>query len=100
MRTDPWLILAYMMIISSVILCGILPMILRLRNARRRFYRYDSERRAIEYSCFHALTTTESIYSDTQLDVSDFPHGADLSFQSVLQPKEQPVSFIDDDTDV
>ncbi|UJR09768.1 hypothetical protein I4U23_013995 [Adineta vaga] len=99
MPTDDWLILAYIMIVSSVILCGIFPMIPRLLNARRRFYRYDLERQAIEYSCLHILTSSESIYNDLQIDVSDSPHFIDFQFQS-FNTKEQSIPFIDDNTSV
>jgi hypothetical protein len=44
MPTDAWLIFAYFMIFSSVILCGLLPMIFHLLNARQSFYRYNLER--------------------------------------------------------
>lgn len=42
MPIDDWLIFAYVMIFSSVVFCGILPMIFRLIN--------DRERQAIAYS--------------------------------------------------
>ena len=46
-------------------------MIYRLMAARRRFHRYDLERQLIESSCPNALLTSQSIYSDVQLGVSD-----------------------------
>ncbi|CAF0930755.1 unnamed protein product [Adineta ricciae] len=97
MPTDQWLILAYIMIISSVILCGILPMIFRLYNARRRFHRYDLERQVIEYSCLHNLTTSESIYNDLQMNISDLPQFMELDF-AMFGGKEQSIPYIDDNT--
>ncbi|CAF1439830.1 unnamed protein product [Adineta steineri] len=101
MLTDEWLILAYIMIFTSVILCGFLPMTFRLVNARRRFHRYDLERQAIEYSCPHAFLTSESIYSDVQLDISDLHNDTHLDFQRTNSNEQSitPVTelpFIDD----
>jgi hypothetical protein len=93
MPTDDWLIFAYIMLFSSVILCGLFPMIFRLFNARRRFYRYTLERLAIEYSCPDAFLTSQSIYNDVQVDISDVQ-----TFQAI-DPYEQ-IPFIDDDTSV
>jgi hypothetical protein len=92
MPTDEWLILAYIMIFSSVILCGLLPMIYRLVHARRRFHRYNTERQLIEYSCPYALLTSQSIYSDVQSDESDL-HQLD-------SPIYAQIPFIDDDISV
>ena len=50
MLVDNWLILALIMIFSSILLCGFLPMIVRLSIARRRYYRYLLDLQAIEYS--------------------------------------------------
>jgi hypothetical protein len=101
MPTDYWLIFAYFMIFFSVVLCGIIPMIFRLLNARRRFHRYDLERQVIRYSCPHAFLTLQSIYSDVQLDISDID---DQNFQRINSPEEpiiyEQIRFIDDDTSV
>jgi hypothetical protein len=100
MPTDEWIILAYIMIFSSVILCGLLPMIFRLHNARQRFHRYDLERQAIEYSCPYAFLTLKSIYSDVQVDTSDIHndiHPVNSNEQSTLYTQ---IPFIDVDTPV
>lgn len=61
MPTDDWLIFAYVMLVSSVVFCAILPMIFRLITARRRFHRYELERQAIEYSSSYTLFSPQSI---------------------------------------
>jgi hypothetical protein len=87
MPIDYWLIFAYIMIFTSVIVCGIFPMILRLFNARRRFHQYDLERQAIEYSFPHAFLTSQSIYSDVQFDNHpDYSH--------------EQIPYIDEDTSI
>ena len=48
MPIDYWLIFACTMIVFSVILCGILPVIFRLYNARQRFHGYQLEPRAMD----------------------------------------------------
>jgi len=98
MPTDGWLIFAYFMIFSSVILCGILLMIFRLLNARQDFYRYSLERLAINYSCRHVLLTSQSIYNDVQLDI-DHEHFPciDSHEQSITYVQ---IPFIDDDISV
>jgi len=99
MPTDDWLIFAYIMIFSSVILCGLLPMIFRLYNDRRYFYRYNLERQSIEYSYPHAFLTLQSIYSDVQLDISDIHNNnyQDFHEQSIIYAQ---IPFIDDDTSI
>jgi Gpi18-like mannosyltransferase len=87
MLIDDWLIFAYIMIFSSVILCGFLPIIFRLYNARRRFHRYDLERQAIKYT----FLTLESIYSDVQIDTSDIQKADYLDFH-------EQIPYIDEDT--
>jgi hypothetical protein len=104
MPVDNWLILAYIMIFSSVILCGLLPMILRLYNAHRRFHRYDLERRAIAYSCPNAFLRSQSIYSDVQVDIADLPTDYPSSYARI-DSHEHPniyeqIPFIDEDTSV
>lgn len=101
MPTDDWLIFAYVMIFSSIIFCGILPMLFRLLNVRRRFHRYDLERQAIEYSCPHAFLTLQSIYSDVQIDISEM----DTHDFHPMNSTEEPIvysqlAFIDDDTSI
>lgn len=83
MPTDDWLIFAYIMLFSSIVFCGILPMIFRLINARQRFHRYDLEREMIEYSSPH-----QSIYSD----LKDIPFARIVSLNSVEQ-----IPYIDED---
>jgi hypothetical protein len=104
MPTDEWVILAYIMIFSSVILCGLLPMIFRLRTARQRFHRYDLERRAIEYSCPYAFLTLESIYSDVQVDTSVIHNDIHPDFQRINSNEQSTlytqIPFIDLDTPV
>lgn len=60
MPIDDWLIFAYVMIFTSVVFCGILPMIFRLINARRRFHRYYLERFAMEHSIDRMLIPNET----------------------------------------
>ena len=97
MVIDEWLILAYIMLFSSIILCGILPIIIRLLTARRRFNRYQLERQAIEYSCPHAFLTRQSIYSDVQIDISDIEPQSLQRINSHEQPTiYTQIPFIDD----
>ncbi|CAF1210352.1 unnamed protein product [Rotaria sordida] len=95
MLTDNWIVLAYIMIISSIILCGILPMILRLFNDRQHFYHYNLERQNIEYSSSNKFLTLQS--NDNNVD-----YKIDQNFQRI-NSFEQPIfytqiPFIDDDT--
>jgi hypothetical protein len=84
MPIDDWLVFAYIIIFTSVILCGIFPMILRLRNDRRRSHLYDLERQTIAYSCPHTFLTSQSIYSD--IDHPDF--------------QTEQIPYIDEDTSI
>ena len=82
MSADYWLMLAYAMLFSSVMVCGLLPMVLRLLNARRRFHQSDLERQAMLHSILidtadirlgsylHAATTCATIpyIDDTSID--------------------------------
>ena len=63
MPADDWLIFAYVMIFSSVVFCGILPMIFRLIN--------DRKRQAIGYSYSSTFFPVESIYIDPMVVPSD-----------------------------
>ena len=56
--------LAYAMLFSSVIVCGLLPMVLRLLNARQRFHRNDLERQTMLHS---DLVDTSDIRPDSYL---------------------------------
>ena len=88
MPIDDWLIFAYVIMFTSVLLCGIIPAILRLRNDRRRFHRYKLERQAIEYSYPHIFLTTQLVNTDVQY-ITDHP---DLQYEQI--------PYIDDDTSI
>ncbi|CAF3559749.1 unnamed protein product [Rotaria sordida] len=67
MPVDNWLILALIMIFSSTIFCGLLPIIIRLLIARRRYRRYLVEFQDIECSTPDVFPNLESIYHDVQI---------------------------------
>ena len=95
MQTDYWMILAYVMIFSSIILCGLLPMILRLYNARQDFYYDHSVHQPIERSSRNECVNLKSNYSDEQLVLFN------INFQR-LNSSDKPIiytqiPFIDDD---
>ena len=85
MPIDDWLVFAFLMLLTSVFLCGVLPVILRLRNDRQRFHRYDLERQTIVYSSPSVFLTSQSIYHDIQADLDRF------------ELPNQPMPYIDDD---
>lgn len=61
MPVDNWLILALIMIFSSIILCGLLPMVVRLLIARKRYRRYLAELQDIELTTPDAFFILQSI---------------------------------------
>ncbi len=71
MPTDAWLIFAYFMIFSSVILCGLLPMIFHLLNARQSFYRYNLERLEIISENFQRIDSHEQSITYAQIPFID-----------------------------
>ncbi len=75
---------------TSVLLCSITPVILRLRNDRRRFHRrYNLEQQALEYSFPHIIfLTSQLVDTDIQFD-TDQP---DLQYEQI--------PYIDDDTSI
>ena len=64
MPIDNWLILALIMIFSSIIFCGVLPIIIRLLIARKRYRRYRIELQDI-------LCSTPDVYLASQLRPDD-----------------------------
>ncbi|CAF0921575.1 unnamed protein product [Rotaria sp. Silwood1] len=68
MPIDNWLILALIMIFSSIILCGLLPMIIRLIIARRRYRRYRTEFEEIACSTPDVFSSSQLIYENTQIN--------------------------------
>ncbi|CAF1562263.1 unnamed protein product [Rotaria sp. Silwood1] len=96
MFTDNWMILAYVMIFSSIILCGLLPMILRLYNARQYFYHYN-----LECSNSNEFIILQSNNSNKQLNKYN---QINQNFQRI-NSFEQPliytqIPFIDDDASI
>lgn len=67
MPVDSWLILALIMIFSSVIFCAILPLIIRLIIARKRYRRYRLELEEIACSTPDALLNLQRIYQNIQI---------------------------------
>ncbi|CAF2715718.1 unnamed protein product [Rotaria sp. Silwood2] len=91
------------MIFSSIILCGLLPMILRLFNARQHFYHYNLEHQNVECTNPNEFVTLQSNSSDVQLDLFDIHNKIYKNFQRI-NSFEQPIiytqiPFIDDDND-
>lgn len=97
MPVDNWMILAYVMIFSSIILCGLLPMILRLYNARQHFYHYrdDDDDKDTGDSTRRRPSALKSNYNNIQLKVTD------VNFERLDSSKElilyTQIPFIDDD---
>lgn len=88
MPIDNWLILALIMIFSSVICCALIPMIIRLLNARQRYRRYRLDLRDIESTSPDTFRRS-SITSDRQIKTK---HRDSLLFSQI--------PFIDDETSV
>ncbi|CAF3306116.1 unnamed protein product [Rotaria socialis] len=95
MPTDYWMILAYVMIFSSIILCGLVPMILRLYNARQDFYHDHSVHQAAERSSRNACVNSKSNYGDEQLALSDINYQRLNSYDRPNNYTQIP--FIDDE---
>jgi hypothetical protein len=62
MPVDNWLVLALVMIFSSIIFCAFLPMVVRLLTARRRYRRYRLELQEIAWSTPDAIFNLHSVY--------------------------------------
>lgn len=90
MPVDNWLILALIMIFSSIIFCAVLPMIVRLLIARRRHRRYRLELQEIAWTVPDAIFNLQPVYRTIHppTDDSVFFHE-----HSVLYAQ---VPFIDD----
>ncbi|CAF1007916.1 unnamed protein product [Adineta steineri] len=90
MPIDNWFILALIMIFSSFLLCGLLPMVIRLIIARRRYRRYRIELQQIACSTPDAVINLQLIYHSIQMNTDD-----NLNFHehSVLYSQ---IPFIDD----
>lgn len=71
MPIDNWLILALIMIFSSVIFCGILPIIIRLSIARRRYRRYRLELQEIALSTPEISLNLQVIYQNIQRQMNE-----------------------------
>lgn len=96
MPVDIWFILALIMIFSSILLCGILPMIIRLLNARKRYFRYLVEMNDIECSNPDAFLSLQSIYPDGQRLNHEQPiisHGRSFNYSNIpfIDDEETPV---------
>ncbi|CAF0886270.1 unnamed protein product [Didymodactylos carnosus] len=61
---DNWYKFSLIILVSSVICCGLIPIFLRLWLARKRYYRYCAERSLIEQCMPFAFNIQKSIYSD------------------------------------
>ncbi|CAF2047951.1 unnamed protein product [Rotaria magnacalcarata] len=95
MPTDYWMILAYVMIFSSIILCGLAPMVLRLYNARQNFYRDHSVHQTIERSSRNECVKSKFNYSDEQLALSNINYQRLNSYDKPINYTQIP--FIDED---
>lgn len=94
MPVDNWLLLALIMIFSSVLLCGVLPMIVRLFIARRRYRRYRLDLQEIAEASPDLFGTLSSTHSDPQ----SMPYERSGSRQYSIVYSQIP--FIDDETPV
>ena len=94
MPVDNWLILALIMIFSSIILCAILPIIIRLWIARQRYRRYRLDLELIEYAPSDLFSPRLSIYGDPQLVTSI---RRTSGHESVVYSQ---IPFIDEETSV
>lgn len=96
MPIDNWFILSLFMIFSSIFFCGILPMIVRLWIARRRYRRYRLDLQIIADASPEMFLHRPSIYSDTpSSQTNDQRRGSRLS--SIVYTQ---LPFIDDETAV
>jgi hypothetical protein len=90
MPVDNWLILALIMIFSSIIFCAILPIIIRLTIARRRYRRYRLELQEIACLTPDIFLSLPSIYQKIPIanneDINSHEH-------SIIYSK---IPFIDD----
>jgi hypothetical protein len=90
MPVDNWLILALIMIFSSIIFCGVLPMIIRLLIARQRYQRYRIELQDIASSASDVYLNLQSIYANIELNKND---DIDSHEHTILYSQ---IPFIDD----
>lgn len=90
MPVDNWLLLALIMILSSIIFCGILPIIIRLLIARRRYLRYRLELAEIAYSTPDALFNLQTIFQNIQVQNNE----SQPTYQQSIIYSQIP--FIDD----
>ncbi len=91
MPIDKWLILALIMIFSSIIFCAILPMIIRLSIARQRYRRYRFELQEIACSTPDVFLNLQSIYRNIQIQTNNDNNN---SFEHSILYSQIP--FIDD----
>jgi hypothetical protein len=68
MPVDNWLILALIMIFSSILFCAVLPIIIRLSIARRR---HRLELQEIACSTPDVFLNTQSIYQNIEMNNID-----------------------------
>ena len=95
MLIDNWFILALVMIFSSILFCAILPMIIRLWIARRRFRRYRLDLQIIAESSPDMFVHRPSIYSNLSCQYDDQRGQSRLN--SIVYSQ---LPFIDDETAV
>ena len=94
MPIDNWFLLALIMIFSSIIFCGILPIIIRLLIARRRYRRSRLDLQAISRAPADLFQRRTSIEIDPNL--SDFLQ-TNVRQSNVVYSQ---IPFIDDETSV
>ena len=94
MPVDNWLLLALIMIFSSILFCGVVPLIVRLFIARRRHRRYRLELQAIAEASPDIFAHRASIYSDPQTMTRE---RRDSRQYSIVYSQ---IPFIDDETPV
>jgi len=87
MPVDNWLILALIMIFSSIIFCGLLPMIIRLLISR---HRYRLELQQISCTTPDGFLNLQSFYHNIQIKTDDNMNSHE---RSVLYSQ---IPFIDD----
>jgi hypothetical protein len=89
MPVDKWLILALIMIFSSIIFCAVIPIIIRLSTARRRYRRYRLELQDIVCSSPDVFFNLHSIYQNMQIANNE----DDFDEHSIMYSE---IPFIDD----
>lgn len=91
MPIDKWFILALVMMFTSVLFCAILPMIIRLSIARRRYRRYRLELQQLALSTPEITLNLQSIFDHMQRQTSDDLHSHEQ--QSIVYSQ---IPFIDE----